>query len=352
MSLDGIVDSWNPGAQRMFGYTAEEIIGSHCEILFTPEDRAAGIPAVEIGQAALEGRADDERWHQRKDGSRLYCSGVTSRLGGDPPVGLAKIARDLTAQQQAVRAVEQANATLDVRVEQRTSALAAEILQHVAAEQHVTRLLRKLVTSQEDQCARIARDLHDHLGQQLTALRLTLERHRDSCTGAAREDVAKAIAQTRSLDSEIDFLAWELRPAVLDDLGLAVALPRYVEEWSQHYGVTAECRVTGAVRDALPPEVEVTYYRIAQEALNNVLKHAHASQVDVLLDHRDNMVTLTIEENGIGFDMEVEEASERGLGLGRAGLRERAALVGATLDVESVPTHGKTIFLRCPSTPP
>jgi two-component system CheB/CheR fusion protein len=351
MTLDGIVDSWNVGAERMFGYTSAEIIGSSCEILFTPEDRAAGMPALEIGRAVLEGRADDERWHLRKDGSRLYCSGVTSRMGGDPPKGLAKIARDLTTRQQAERAVEEAHATLDDRVEQRTSALAAEVLQHVAAEQHVTRLLRKLVTSQEDQCARIARDLHDHLGQQLTALRLTLERHRGRCSSTSNDDdIGRAIAQTRSIDSEVDFLAWELRPAVLDDLGLAAALPRYVQEWSQHYGIAAECQVTTTARDGLPREAEVTFYRIAQEALNNVLKHAHASQVDVLLERRDNLVTLTIEDNGVGFDLEGSDTADRGLGL--AGMRERAALVGATLDIESVPTQGTTIFIRCPSRHP
>jgi two-component system CheB/CheR fusion protein len=355
MTLDGTIDSWNVGAERMFGYTSSEIIGTSADVLFTPEDRAAGVPAAEISKAAATGRAEDERWHVRKDGSRLYCSGVTSRLGGSPPMGLAKIARDLTARQQAERAVQEAEHAVDTRVEQRTSVLSAEVQQHVAAEQHVTQLMRKLVTSQEDQRARIARDLHDHLGQQLTALRLTLERHREQCAGEGAVNLEQAIEQARALDSEIDFLAWELRPALLDDLGLSAALPRYVEEWSRHFGIAAECRAGAYRRDLLLPEVEVSFYRVAQEALNNVSKHAHASHVDVLLEHRDDgTVALTIEDDGVGFELDGHDGASPGLdpapglgvGLGLAGMRERAALIGATLDIESTPSQGTTIFLR------
>jgi two-component system, chemotaxis family, CheB/CheR fusion protein len=346
MTFDGMVDSWNAGAERIFGYRAHEIIGKNFEILFTPEDRAAGMPAAEARQAAVNGRADDERWHVRKDGSRLFCSGVTTRLGGDIPIGLAKIARDLTAQREAASAIDTANAALEERVQQRTSELAAEVTLHAAAEQHVTRLLRKLVSSQEEQRARIARDLHDHLGQQLTALRLTLERHRESCAAPADGGIERALEQTKSIDGELDFLAWELRPAVLDDLGLAVALPTYAAEWAEHHGVAVECRTSGYARGHLSPEAEITFYRITQEALNNILKHAHATRVNVILEARESAVRLAIEDNGAGFD--VDEAKSSELGLGLANMRERAALIGATLEIESGPQQGTTIFVSCP----
>ena len=349
MTFDGTIDSWNVGAGRMFGYDTEEVIGKNFALLFTPEDRAAGVPEREAGQAATVGRAEDERWHVRKDGSRLYCSGVTTRLGGDAPVGLAKIARDLTTQRQAEQAVEAAHAALDERVRQRTSELAAEVAMHTAARHDVTRLLRKLVSSQEEQRARIARDLHDHLGQQLTALRLTLERHRERCTEGDTGDIARALEQTQSINGELDFLAWELRPAMLDDLGLAAALPRYVAEWAEHHGVAVECRTVGYGRGHLTPEAEVTFYRIAQEALNNTLKHAFASQVNVILESRDGVVMLAVEDDGGGFDVEAVQAGESGLGL--ANMRERAALIGGTLAVESGPNQGTTIFLRCPIDP-
>src|SRR6185503_1606404 len=119
-------------------------------------------------------------------------------------------------------------------------------------QEQVRGLLRALVTAQEDQRRRIARDLHDQLGQQLTALRLTLER---------------GLAIVSAVTEEVDFLAWELRPAVLDDLGLAAALPRFIREWSKHYAVDAEFRLSGFAAGHLSKEAEVSYYRIAQEAL-------------------------------------------------------------------------------------
>ncbi|HEX5110481.1 MAG TPA: CheR family methyltransferase [Vicinamibacterales bacterium] len=346
MTLEGVIDSWNAGAQRMFGYGAEEIIGQPAAVLFTPEDRAAGVPDAEVSQARTEGRAEDSRWHLRKNGTRLYCAGVMTRLGGEQPVGLAKIARDLTGQRQAELALQQSQQDLENRIRRRTNQLETEVSKHAAAEQHVTRLLSKVVTGQEDERARIARDLHDHLGQQLTALRLTLERHRERCVARGTDDseLRAALEQMRALDAEIDFLAWEIRPAMLDDLGLAVALPRFVQEWSRHYGVAAECRVSAIVKGLLTSQVEVAFYRVAQEALNNIHKHAHASRADVILENRDDTVVLVIEDDGIGFDLSDTKVRDAGIGL--AGMRERAGLVGAVLEVESTPGKGTTIFLR------
>ena len=346
ITLDGRIESWNPGAERVFGYAAEEIVGREASILFTPEDRAAGVPQVEMATALRSGRADDERWHVRKDGRRLYCSGVMMRLGDVEPIGFAKISRDLTASREVEQELKNAREELEMRVRERTGALQAEVAERSAAEEHVTNLLRKLVTAQEDERARIARDLHDQLGQQLTALRLSLERHQQQCPGPGnqRDEMDRALALARAIDEEVGFLAWELRPAALDDLGLGVALPQYVKEWSQHYGVAGEVRTSGYARGQLSPDAEVTFYRVAQEALNNVAKHAHASRVDVILETRDSSVVLLVEDNGAGFDTSAA-ASSRGVGL--LGMRERAAAVGAELDVESRPGDGTTVFLRC-----
>jgi two-component system, chemotaxis family, CheB/CheR fusion protein len=345
MSSGGIVDSWNPGAQRMFGWEAAEIIGQPAELIFTPEDRATGVPAAELAKAAAVGRADDERWHLRKDGSRLYCSGVTTRLGDATEFGFAKIARDLTLNRQADTALRNAHAQLESRVRERTRELQSRVAEHAAAEEHVTALLRKVVTAQEDERTRIARDLHDQLGQQLTALRLALERHRQRHQNeSADEDLPRAMALAAQIDSEVDFLAWELRPAILDDLGLAAALPRFVDEWSRHYGITAECHSAGFAAGELTHEGEVMFYRVAQEALNNVVKHAHATRVDVLLETRDGTVTLVIEDDGVGFDVNDRAVRESGIGL--IGMRERAALVSGTLEIESSPGHGTSVFLR------
>ena len=341
LTEDGRVDSWNPGAERMFRFTADEILGRDVAILFTPEDRAHGMPARELEEARQNGRASDERWHVRKDGTRLFCSGVTTRLGDG--LGFAKIARDLTSRREAELQLERARAQLEARVAERTLELQGEVSRHATARQEVTSLLRRVVTAQEEQSARISRDLHDELGQQLTSLRMSLERLRDA-QPAAKEEIDQALATTREIDRQIDFLAWELRPAALDDLGLAAALPQFLQEWSAHHGVASRFQ-TGSIPARLPSQVETAFYRIAQESLTNVIKHAHASRVDVVLEAREDAVVLIVEDDGIGFDV-TDDTKHSGIGL--AGMRERAALIGATLQVESSPSGGTTVFLRYP----
>jgi signal transduction histidine kinase len=283
--------------------------------LFTPEDRAAGVPEQEIKTADEKGRAEDERWHIRKDGSRFYASGVMMELKDGK--GFVKIARDMTdkiATEKALRDRE---------------------------------MLQKLVGAQEDERKRIARDLHDELGQQLTALRLQLESARKICED---EEVCSKIDEiqllAKRIDNDVDFLAWELRPAVLDDLGLTVALDNYIKEWSRHSGVTAEFHGTGLKQARLLPEIETNFYRIAQEALNNTHKHAQASRANLLLEQHDGEVVMIIEDDGIGFEPENKENRNKGLGL--IGMHERAALVGGILEIESAPGSGTTIFVRVP----
>jgi two-component system CheB/CheR fusion protein len=348
MTEEGIVDSWNTGAERMFGYTADEIVGLSAETLFTAEDRAAGVYAAELSEARRSGRAADERYHVRKNGTKFFCSGVTRRLGSGG-IGFAKIARDLTGQQKAAEALQTAHDELEARVSQRTRELEAALAEQQGAKLVVTNLLHRLVSAQEDERGRIARDLHDHVGQQLTALRLALERSQQRGPGApagADEDIGRALALTQQLGRDLDFLAWELRPTALDELGLAAALPRFVTEWSAHVGIPAEFRFVKFGTTQLPRDAQVAFYRIAQEALNNVSKHAHASRADVVLATSDGQVVMTVEDDGVGFDPSDPAVAQRGFGL--AGMRERAALVNATLHVESTPGKGTSVFLRRP----
>ena len=341
MDAQGRIDSWNAGAKRMWGYATEAIVGRSFAELFTAEDRASGIPAAELELARRDGRCRDERYHRREDGTTFLASGVTTRLGSDATFGFAKIARDLTATQESKAALARAHDNLEQHVIERTGELQSE-------QERVRRLLGTLVTAQEDQRSRIARDLHDQLGQQLTALRLTLERGQQN-RAAGRdpdEELERGLALTSDISAEIDFLAWELRPAVLDDLGLPAALPRFLREWSKHYAIQGEFRLSGFMAGHLSKEVEVTYYRIAQEALNNVLKHAHASRVDVVLETRDGRVTLVVADDGVGFDAADDATAADGFGL--LGMKERAALVGASLDLESSPGQGTTVYLRSP----
>jgi PAS domain S-box-containing protein len=341
-----VIDSWNAGSQRMFGYAAADILGRSAALLFTPEDREAGVFEAELAAARRDGRVLDERYHLRSDGSRFYCSGVTTRLGEEAMLGFAKIARDLTAQRAAEVQLVDAYATLEMRVDQRTEQLQAEVVQRTAAQQDVSNLMRRLVTAQEEQRARIARDLHDQVGQQLTALRLTLGRVRDHAGEETASHLEHASKLASDIDAELDFLAWELRPAALDDLGLLAALPRFVDQWAAHHEITAEFRTVGFEAGQLAADAEVTFYRVTQEALNNIVKHAHATRVDVILETRDGTVSLVIEDDGVGFEQADPRLGARGIGL--ASMSERAALSGATLQIESTAGKGTTVFLRRP----
>jgi two-component system, chemotaxis family, CheB/CheR fusion protein len=355
----GHIESWNAGAERAFGYTEDEALGEHTRILFTEDDRKAELPEKEMVLAREQGRAHDDRWHVRKDGSSFFASGTLFPLRDRTATltGYVKIARDLTERKQYEDAVRTAHNELEIRVEERTRALASantalglEVDERRAGEDRVKGLLKRLVTIQEDERRRIARDLHDHLGQQMTAMRLNLEslKTMPDATGELRERVEQTDRIAERLDADVEFLAWELRPAGLDDIGLPGTLSKFLREWSKHYGIAAEFHVSGLDQLRLGSEIETSLYRIAQEALNNIYKHARANRVDVLLERRDGQVILIIEDDGVGFDpvVTVQRSGERGLGV--IGMRERTALAGGTLDVESQVGQGTTIFVRVP----
>jgi signal transduction histidine kinase len=209
----------------------------------------------------------------------------------------------------------------------------------------------RLLHAQEEERRTVARELHDQLGQELTGLRLNLNslkaRSVDRVDLHEQIDTLDAIAQ--QLDRDVDFLVWELRPTALDDFGLQAALVRHAHNWSKLSGVTAEIHSTGLDGERLPADVETVLFRVAQEALNNIARHARASRVDVVLERRANQVALIVEDDGIGFDPSDEAALAERMGL--SGMRERANLIGAAIHVESAPGKGTTIFVRAPLPP-
>lgn len=354
---DGMIESWNTGAEKMFGYAAHEVIGRSGSMLFTADDLAGGVPNAEMLAARQRGRATDERWYLRKDGSRFFSSGVMLPLVvGRRLTGYAKIATDLTEKKRRSEELQAAHDQLEVRVEQRTrqlnqvnERLRQEVESRKLSEKQRVTLLHRIVSTQEEERKRIARDIHDQLGQRLTALRLKLAALRNLCEAdgefAARVERLQEVAS--HLDSEVSFLASELRPSVLDDLGLEEALRAYSVEWASHFEIAAKFHSNGVVGKRFGREVETQLYRIAQEALNNIAKHARPSDVTIMLEKNADFLVLIIEDNGLGFDSEMTtNGSAKGLGL--VGMRERASLIGADIEIESAPGSGTAIFVRLP----
>lgn len=317
VDTDNIITSWNVGAENIFGWTEDEAVGRSGAIIFTPEDRRAGAPEQEIETALSKGRAPDERYHIRKDNTRVYISGVMTTLKDENGAvqGFVKIARDLTDRMTLEKAV-----------------LEREMMQ-------------KLVAAQEEERARLARDLHDELGQQLTVLRMRLDTVRaaiDDSRVLRHLDEIDEIAQ--SVDTGVDSIAWELRPLELDDLGLVPALGKYVKRWSDHTGIECSLIASSLRKKRFRPEVETNLYRIVQEALNNVVKHSRAERVEIVFERRENLLVLLVEDNGKGFNSKNKRLLEKGHGL--TGMRERAALIGGSLEIESTPKNGTAIYVK------
>lgn len=260
------------------------------------------------------------------------------------------------ALKQAELALQGERDQLEARVHQRTSqlsrsnqALQGEILQRERAQKAHLQVLRRLSEAEETERGRISRELHDRLGQDLTALKLGLQMLRKQ--GPFASPVQQSISQleklTEGLMRDIHRLAWELRPSALDDLGLELALRRYADEWSETAGVRLDFHSSGLEGERLPLEFETALYRVAQEALTNILRHARASRVSLLLERRAGTVSLIVEDDGRGFKAESvlhNPAVQRKLGL--LGMEERVKLVGGSFAIESAPGSGTTVFVR------
>jgi signal transduction histidine kinase len=141
----------------------------------------------------------------------------------------------------------------------------------------------------------------------------------------------------------VDRLAWELRPTALDDLGLRAALTNYVQDWSNRVSIPARLHTSGLLDERLAPDVETALYRIAQEALNNAAKYSRARRVEVMLERRSDSILLVVEDDGVGFEA---DADDTGGGFGLVGMKERAALVGGSLEIESAPGQGTSVLVR------
>lgn len=352
--LEGNFIEVNSKLCEMLGYTCEELLRLNVRDLIPAEDITDApirFDELQDGKTLLV-----ERRLRRKDGTLLSVE-ISGRMIQDGV--LQSIVRDISERKRAEGELREAYDELERRVEERTDELArtnealkAEIAERRQAEESRRRLLGLLVNAQEEERWRISRELHDRMGQQLAALLMGLKTLDGESYG--RQSALATLRQlqeiTDQLSREAHTLAWGLRPPTLDELGLHTALYNHVEEWAERSRVPVDFHSAGfddGVR--LSPAHETAIYRIAQEALTNVLKHSGADRVSFILERRGDHVLVVVEDNGKGFDVEALTGSsvkERRLGL--LGMRERAALLGGTLNVESAPDAGTSVFVRIP----
>ncbi|MFN3477203.1 MAG: ATP-binding protein, partial [Candidatus Methylomirabilales bacterium] len=216
-----------------------------------------------------------------------------------------------------------------------------------------TQLLERVISAQEEERRRIARELHDETGQSLTSLALGLQALEEV---RSLEEVKARTVELRALVAktleEVHHLARVLRPSILDDLGLVAALERLAKGYEATTGLRIDFYAQGFDGKRLFPHLETALYRIVQEALTNVVKHAQARNVSVLLERRGRIVIAVVEDDGRGFDVAaVRHSRGDGKGLGLIGIEERVSLLGGTLTVESRPGMGTTVVVKIPLEP-
>jgi PAS domain S-box-containing protein len=316
----GRIMSWNGGAERLKGYSEAEALGQPLARFYTEEDQRRGAPARTLEIAAREGRFEGEAWRVRRDGSRFWADVVVTALrdGDGRLVGYAVVTHDLTER----------NRSAEVRA----------------------RLLDQLIAAQEDEQRRIARELHDEMGQSLTSLLVGLRALEEASPDAAARRQASDLRNValRVLD-EVRRLARGLRPSALDELGLVAALEFQAAELGQAHGLTVDVQTRGLEGERLPPHVETTLYRIIQEALTNVVKHAGARAVDVVVHRQGGSAQAIVTDDGCGFDVDTAlRAPGAWTHLGLHGMRERAGLLDGAVTIESAPGEGTTIYVRIP----
>jgi signal transduction histidine kinase len=241
---------------------------------------------------------------------------------------------------------------LETLVELRTAKLAKsnERLRHEMAERQALR--RKLLDAQEEERRRIARELHDQMGQNLTALNVGLKSLLD---GQSRSGLGRRVQHLQELATQtardLHRVAVELRPAALDDLGLVKAIRALIETWSTRYRIDVDFEAGQYQPAGISSEIETILYRIIQEALNNVAKHSGATHVALVLRHAADHVHAIIEDDGRGFDVRIASQSGNGSArLGLLGIQERLGMVGGNFKVESAPERGATLLVRIPIT--
>ena len=334
LNAAGTIVAWNVGAERLFGWHENEVLGYPPDFIFTPEDRACNAHIEEIATARARGRAADERWHLRKDGSRFYVSGVLTSLWEDGLIGYVKIARDLTERKQAEDALQQLNETLESRVIERT--------------EQISNLVMQLTVSEQAERRRISQILHDDLQQRLYSINFQLTTARHALRRGESEVAQQTLLEIEAaLNNAVEItrsLSVDLSPPILHEEGLFEAIRWLALHMQQQQGLTVNLDATEAV--LVPDEdLRVLLFQTVRELLFNVVKHAGVADAMVTITRGEEQIQIQVSDHGDGFDMNAEHG-QNSQGLRR--IQQRMQLVGGSLTVEAAPGQGTRVTLTSP----
>ena len=314
---EGLIVMANSAMERMTGWSRHELIGIRhiCEICrgiatCQEETTCADCFFTQVQMPSFEMRL------RTKDGREYPVAASSARLPAESGSNLVMIIRDMSAQQRAEK------------------------------ERYQYKLSNYAIQAQEEERKRIARELHDGIGQALYSILVGLNViGQEQLAEPTRQHVNELLHMTAKAMEEVKRMALELRPSALDDLGLLPALRSLMKRVEKSFGIQVELHVQGEKR-RYSAAVETALYRIIQEAMTNTAKYARASKLGIMFEDREREIVVTVVDDGIGFD--VEHAFHTGSGLGLFGMRERAQLLGGTLDIRSAPDDGTTLIVRIP----
>lgn len=322
LSPDGRVLTWNAGAQALKGYEKEEIIGQHFSKFYLPEAVQSGWPARELLLAEKEGRFSDEGWRVRKDGTSFWASVVITPLRNSAGVlsGFAKVTQDMTDRRQAAERIQELNRELRARVAQLNESQRIVELRTM----ELQNLSGRVLNIQDEERRRLARDLHDDIGQQLTGIKMMMDRIQNHEASQAAE---QALTTVRNL-------SYLLHPPLLDETGLRSALHWFIEGMSKRSKIDISLSVMPVNFPRFTSEIETAIFRVIQESLTNVFRHAQSDTAKVEIEKQSEWITVRIRDYGKGVDRDLNTSSFGAkMGVGIAGMRERLRQFGGDLTV-------------------
>ena len=345
-TLEGVITSWNAGAERLFGYTAKEAIGRHISMII-PLDRRDEETSI-IARLSQGERIDHfDTIRLRKDGSKLETSLTISPLrdASGKIIGASKIARDIGGRKRIERELHESEqrfralaGALDTQVQFRTQELQrrnAEILQQ---SDQLRDLSARLMRTQDEERRRIALELHDSVGQNLAGLAMSLARFEDDAKhNPARfsENIKDAKDLIQNLTQEIRTTSYLLHPPMLDELGLSSALRWYVEGLAQRSNLRIEVNIPDNF-ERLAPEMELAIFRLVQESLTNIHRHSESKTAVIRIAREGDKIYAEVQDRGKGMSKErFAEVQTQAVGLGIRGMKERVRQSQGELIIDS-----------------